>query len=224
MVRHARRTTDCRCHPERRRRQDKGACTDPPYRASPRDATRAPAPTHGADGCAPGGHIGLGDTRRRMHRRPSGRTRRPAIETRGAAGADEAANFRPLRGVHRGGKRCTVSSLIMHRGGGQRMAGKNRWNTERVHPAFVLLSSSTRPRHRPAGIILLHQLSEGGLEEVGREIDDLATDPDAFFAARTRAARSRPTIDPRGSMVNQLFHRWRDGTVSGSYTHSGGGM
>ncbi len=74
----------------------------------------------------------------------------------------------------------------------------NRWEFESLHGAW-LLWGVPRPH---AGIILLHQLSEGGLEEVGREIDDLATDPDAFFAARTRAARSRPTIDPRGSMVN----------------------
>lgn len=70
--------------------------------AHPRATRRVPR--HPRTG-APSGHIGPGDARRRMHRRPSGRaqwepTKRPSSD--------------PLRGVHRGGKRCTVRLVIMH--------------------------------------------------------------------------------------------------------------
>ncbi len=78
----------------------------------------------------------------------------------------------------------------------------NRRDFESLHGAWLLWDV---PKSH-AGNILLHQPSEGALAEMAREIAGLATDPDAFFAAR-----SDPTVDPRGTTVNRLFRRWRDG-------------
>ena len=83
----------------------------------------------------------------------------------------------------------------------------NRRDFESLHGAWLLW---VVPRQH-AGIIILYQPSEGDLGEIAREIDGLATDPDAFFAAQMRAARSGPTVNPRGTMADRLFRRWRDG-------------
>lgn len=61
------------------------------------------------------------------------------------------------------------------------------------------------------GIILLHQLSEGELERIAGEIDDLVAAPDAFIVAQAIAAKSGPSVDPGGTTVNRLFRRWRGG-------------